>query len=627
MTEKHPHPLTRIGTGIVGLMVVFLILVAVNVILQNLRLRTDLTQEQLYSLSAGSISTLRKLERPVTLKLFFNRTNPAVPAGLKAYARQVEDLLREYELAARGRVTVETYDPRMDSEDEEWARKYGLPGQQLEMFGPSLYFGLVAVSGGEEAALPALDPRMQHLLEFNITRLIHTVTNPHKPMVGVFSSLPVLGRQPGFAMPGQPQPQPKPAWFAFEDLKQLADLQEIEALDEGVPPGLDVLIVVHPKHLEPREVFAIDQYVLGAGRLILLLDPMAFSDDSAAQASPFGRPDMSSDLPDLLAAWGVGYDPGTVVADMAAGTPMRTGNNQIERSPVVLTYGRDHMNAQEITTAGLETIRLAFAGVLTDLTDNALTVTPLITTSPDAMLADAMLLQMGPEALRRESRPAGGPQSVALRLAGTFRTAFPDGRPPDDPADDDAGSPDALSEGQSVVAIIADVDMLHNDVCVEEINFFGQRAYRPLTENLVFFANLVEQMSGSEDLISIRSRGVFNRPFTRVDAIERQALARWQETEAELESRLRTTQQRLRELQQAESEDQRFLLTDRQRREIESFRQEEFRLRQNLQEVRRNLNREIEALGLRLKALNIALMPALVAAIGIVVGLYRSRRN
>ena len=131
--------------GMAGILVVLAILIAANVIISSLRARVDLTEENLYTLSDGTRNVLKGLDRKVTLKLFFSSSDPAIPVQLKSYGDQVMDLLQEYRKAAGSKVKVEEYDPSPDSDAEEWAQKYGIPGQQLGMMGPTIYFGLVVV--------------------------------------------------------------------------------------------------------------------------------------------------------------------------------------------------------------------------------------------------------------------------------------------------------------------------------------------------------------------------------------------------------------------------------------------------------------------------------------------------
>ena len=621
--------------GLVGLIVVLVILVAVNIIIGNLRLRADLTEEDLYTLSEGSRNVLNTLDRPVTLKLFSNADAPEVPVYLKRYAKQVEDLLTEYKIRSDGKVSVEKYDPEPDSEEEEWARRYGISGQPLDMFGSPLYFGLVAVSGDREDVIPALDPRTEGLLEYHITRLVYRVTNPDKPVVGVLSSLPVFG-SPAMPpqMPGQPQPPQQEPWLAFSELESDYDVREIDPPVAQIDPAIQALVVVHPKELDDETLFAIDQYVLGGGHLMLFVDPMNAADMESSQRGPMGMNRTPSNLEPLLDTWGVGYDPAGVVADFRSATRVRGMGNQVEDSPVWLTMDADNINQDDIITTQLELIMLPFAAGLSDETGEEVTFTPLFQTSDGAGRVNAMTAQFGSAAVRRDFQPIGTSLTLAARLTGTFRTAFPEGPPETEDDDAEASSAaatdaqqDRLQKGDSVVLVIADADMIHDRFTVEELNFLGSVAHRPLNDNLTFFANALEQLAGSTDLIGIRSRGKFNRPFDRVVALRQKAMADWQEREAELEERLRETQRQLREMEQAKDANQRFILTEQQQKAIEQFRNEEIRIKDQLKEVRKNLRKDIEALGVKVKVVNVAAMPLLVALAGIGFYLFRRTRQ
>ena len=632
MNKEKAHPIHKAIAGLIGGAILVAVLAAVTIIIGNLRLRVDLTEEKLYSLSDGTRQVLKKLDGPVTLNLFFNSSNPNVPMPLKNFAMQVEDLLEEYRIASKGKVRIVKFDPKPDSDAEEWARKYGIAGQPIEMFGPPIYFGLVAVSGKAEETLANLDPRTQQMLEYNITRMISSVATPSKPVLGVFSSLPVLGapRSP-YPMPGQPQGQD--AWVAFQDLQQNYDVRPVRDLDTGtIDPAIGTLIVVHPKNLSPKAEYAIDQFVLGGGKVIMFVDPFSFADQAATPPQGgYQMPQVSSDAPALLKAWGVGYDVAKVLSDSSAGTPMRMGDNRIERNPVVLTYGKDNVAADDILTARLESVRAACAGILRDETSEDIEARSLIVSSDAAGTVDAMTARLGADAVRRQMMRTGTPQNIALLLKGTFTTAFPDGAPDED-VDEEASTdskpetkPASLSKGTSVVLVVADADMLFDPICVEPLNFFGQSAFRPLNDNMAFFANAVESLSGSEDLIGIRSRGTFNRPFIEVDRREAEAVQRWQSKEADLVAKLRDAQTQLAKLQAQKDEDQRFILSDQQKEAVAAFRREEFKISKELKQVRKNLRKDIEALGVTIKAINIALMPILVCMVGIGYGLRRRR--
>lgn len=617
-----------ISRGAVILLALFVALVAINVIIKNLRLRKDFTQEKLYSLSEGSRNLLAGLDQPVTLKFFFNESNARVPSVLRNYAKQVEDLLTEYRIAAKGNIVIQKLDPKPDSDEEEWARKYGIAGQSLEMFGPPLYFGLVASAGTLEAVLPGLDPNMQQQLEFNISRMIHQVVNPKKTVIGVISSLPVLGNAPPpNAGPRPSHATPSAAWIAFQELQKDNDVREINTPEDGIPTDVDVLIIVHPKNLSPQAQFAIDQHVLRGGRTLVFVDPMSVADQEAGgEMSPYGMPQIESDLPVLFKAWGVGYQPSRILADYTAATPMRTPEGGIENNATVVTYGTNPLSEENIMTAGLQSLRAAFAGTLQDKSGGSLKVTPLIATSAQAGSVTAMDVRRGGQAIRDAFTAEPERQYLAMQFSGHFKTAFPEGRPRDtatETAKEDAvktTEAEALKEGDSVVIVVADVDMLFDPICVEAANFFGQTVHRPLNDNLAFFANMVDSLAGGSDLINIRSRTGFNRPFSRVDALEAKAINRWREKEAQLEASLREAQQQINQLQSGKQADQRFILSDGQREAIERFKQHEFEVRQQLKSVRRSLSHDIEVLGIKVKILNIALLPLLVGIGGILYG-------
>ena len=624
----------KVSGGLAGLVALLAILIAANVILSKARIRADFTGEKVYTLSSGSKAVLKKLDQDVTLKLFFSSSLPEVPPYLKNYAKEVDDLLQEYAIASGGRVTIEKYDPRPDSEAEEWAQRYGISGQPLDMFGSSVYFGLAAVMGNSEAVIPSLDPQTEELLEYSITRLIYRLAHPEKPAVGVISSLPVMGRRGmPFAMPGQPRPPSVPPWLVFQDVSGDYDLREIPTTASRIDDDIKALVVVHPKDLPEPLLYAIDQFVLRGGRVLAFVDPMCVADMEASGPSPFGMPRASSDMKPLFAAWGVTYEPEKVVADMRAASSIVVAQDRTEKSPVCLTLGPKNLSHKDILTSPLESIMLPFGGALSAESTKDMTVTPLISSSESSCTVNSMMAQSGGQELRAAFRSGGVPITLALRLTGKFKTAFPDGKPQPAPAqegetpskpEEQAGGP-GLKEGQSTVILVADVDMIVDRFCVQELSFLGAKAQQPLNDNLNFFANALEQVAGSSDLIGIRSRGRFSRPFDRVLALQEKAMMAWQEKEKDLEDELKQTQEQLREMQAGKDKNQRFILSQQQKQALASFREKEIEIKRDLKEVRKNLRSDIERLGVEVKVANIAIVPLFVSIAGVGFGLYRRR--
>jgi ABC-type uncharacterized transport system involved in gliding motility auxiliary subunit len=621
--------LAKASGGAIGLAAVGAIIVAVNVILSNVGARVDLTEEKLYTLSEGTVSLLDKLDQPVTLKLYFSSSSPRVPSQLKTFAKQVEDLLREYRGHSNGHITIEKHDPRPDSDAEEWAQKYGVAPQQVEMFGNPMYLGLVAVSGDEERVIPAFDPSQEQLLEYNITRLIYRLMHPEKPVLGVISSIPIMGAQqpPAYGMPPQ-QPQQQP-WVAIQTIRRDYDLRELTPPVTEVSADIKALVIVHPKDLDDGTLFAIDQFVLRGGHVMMMVDPLSIADQPPQQMpGRFNMPDRSSDAQKLFAAWGVGYAADQVVADRKAATNLRMQNNQIEQSFVALTLVTNNISRSEILTAQLDAMTLPYAGYFSDRTADDLTFTPLLFSSDDSGTVNSRTAQFGAAAVQREYKDSAVRLNMAVRLSGSFRTAFPEGHPDRGEESEDAEKDvNLLAEGTSTVILVGDVDLIFDPVCVEEVNMFGFRQHRARNDNLSFFANAVELAAGSQDLVAIRSRGRHNRPFGRVMALQAAAMREQQGRQVELEDKLREAQGKLQELQAGKGSDQQFILSPEQQEAIANFRKEEVRVRKELKEVRKSLRRDVEHLGVWVKVINIALMPLLVSIAGVTFGLYRRKHN
>ena len=624
--ETTTNRFLKLSGGAIGLVMVLAILVAANVILHQFRLRADLTSEKLYTLSDGTRHVLQKLDSDVTLMFFFNTSSPEVPVPLKAFAQQVEDLLKEYASASQGRVHIEKYDPKPDSDAEDLAQRYGLEGQMLPPAGPTLFIGLVARSGDRQATLPMIDPRTGELLEYNITRLVHRVTTTHKPVVGVMSSLPVLGTPTSPTMPPSHRRKAQPAWAAFRDLPQDYTVRPIPTSTETIDADVDTLVVVHPKGLEDKTLFAIDQFVLRGGRLLAFVDPFCVADeDSTQDMNPYGGmgASRSSSLDKLFTAWGVHYEPGKVVADIEAATQVRERNNSVQQSPYYLSLRKPNLAKGDVLTTPVNSLMMVMAGAFTGEPATGLKTIPLVTSSGKSALCDTMMLNYDPDSYRRQFRNNSKSYTLAVRLEGTFKTAFPEGMPGE--AGTNTASASFLKESKTGghVILVADVDMLYNPFCVQELNLFGYQGFQPFNDNINLLANMVEQLGGSADLIGVRCRGTLNRPFTRVLALQAEAQSRWMEQEQELEGKLQASQQRIEELQRQKDDKQRFILSPEQNRELEGIRGEVLKYKQELKQVRRNLREDIETLGMDVKVINIFAVPGLVALTGLGFALVR----
>ena len=600
----------------IGLVIIAVIVAAADVVLANLPLRVDLTAEKLYTISEGSKAVLAKLDADVTLKYYVSESAADMPVNLKTYAKQVENLLKEYERASGGRLVLEAYDPKPDSDAEEWAQRYGVEPRNVNPFGSPVYFGAVAVCGDREETLPRLAPETEATLEYDLTRLVTRVAWPERPVVGVMTSLDgVLGG--GYQQPG---------WAAFSELAKDYDVRPVETDVEAIDSDVNALVVLHAKDLSDKTLYAIDQFVLGGGRLIACVDPLSIKDLVAArqkespQMMQMGG-DGPSTLGKLFESWGVKFDTSKLACDLSASTKLSMGSGAAEDNPAFLSLGAKNMDEGDLLVSRLTQVMFPFAGALKwEGDDDALKFTPVITTSKDhSCLVDRWSVQFGMDMLVRQLTPDGESRTLAARIDGTFKTAYPQG--PDGTNDVSK----ALSEGKSSVLVFADSDFLADDFCVRILRTpFGNMA-QLMNDNLALFSNVIEQFAGREELIGVRSRGKSNRPFVVVDELEAQALSKWQRKEAQLRDELQQTQQRLNALQQQKSGNERMILSKAQQDEIVRFRKVQADTRRQLKNVRKELTSEIDSLGLRLKIYNIVLVPVLVVLFGLFRGYLRKR--
>ena len=605
--------------GAIGLVLVAVIAVAADVVLAKLPLRADLTAERLYTLSEGSRAVLGQLDKDVTLKYFVSSSAAEMPMALKTYATQVENLLEEYDRAAGGALAIEKFDPKPDSDAEEWAQRYGVEPQSVNPFGSPIYIGLVAVCGDKEETLGTLTPRTEATLEYDITRLVTRVAWPERPVVGVMTSVEgVLAKADPRMMQMRRPPQ---GWAAFGELAKDYDVREVPPTVEEIDPAVKTLVVLHAKNLTDKTLYAIDQFVCRGGKLIACVDPMSLKTllSQPQNQMMMGGGNEPSTLGKLFEAWGVTFDPKQITCDLAAATKLNNGQGMVNDEPAFLTLGADNMEKSDLLVSRLTQVMFPFAGAFAfDGKDSDLVFTPVITTSSEhSAETDAMGMMMGGGS--RSAKPDGKARVVAARLSGTFKTAFPKG--PDGTND----VSNAVASGKSAVMLFADSDFLADDFCVRLLRTpFGNMA-QPMNDNLALFSNVIEQFAGRAELIGVRTRGASNRPFTVVDRLEAEAMAKWQKKEAELQSRLAEAQRRISELQSQKSGSERMLLSREQQQEIVKFRKAQAETRRELKGVRKELTADIDSLGARLKGINIALMPALVVLFGLFRGFLRKR--
>lgn len=595
--------------------------------------RIDLTENNLYTLSEGTKNLLEDIDEPINLYFYFSDEATAGMPSLRSYAARVREMLEEFEDQAGDRIRLRTIDPLPFSEEEDRAAQFGLQGVGLGSTTDPVYLGLAGTNSvGDEEVISFFQPDKEAFLEYDIARLISTLANPERSVIGLVS---------GVDMGGQFDPQRQqmlPPWMVYQQAQQLFEIRNLGTSFTEIGEDVGLLWIVQPKDLPTDTLYAIDQFVMRGGKALIFVDPVADTDPASTEGMPQGMPPMGqgSALPALFDAWGVEFSEDQVVADAQLALQISGMDGRPVYHYGYLGVTDAYMSADDIITADLNVVNLATAGYLAMAEDAAATMEPLLLSSEatETMAATRFSFLPDPSSLQTDFVPGGQQYVLAARISGNLQSAYPDGPPPDavSSADEDAPAPESAAEhiNESVqpanLIIVGDVDMLGDNLWVQVQNFFGQRIANTFASNGAFAINALENLAGSSDLIGVRSRASFTRPFTRVEELRVEAEAKFRETEERLQAELDETERRLAELQSAREDSGSLLLTAEQQAEIDRFIDQRAEIRRELRAVQRGLDEDIEQLGTVLKIINIALMPLLLAIV-VLIALWRRNRR
>jgi len=589
--------------------------------------RLDLTANHLYTTAPGSDRILKSLKEPINLYFFYSEKPATQMPDIATYGVRVREFLEEIVARSGGKVRLHVVDPQPFSEDEDRASELGVHGRPLDAAGNQLYFGLAGTNSTDgHQAIEFFDPKKEEFLEYDVVKLIYQLASPKKPVVGWLSSLPMTT---GF---DQQTGQMREPWAIYSQAQQLFDVRPVDAASGKIDPDVNVLVIAHPKNLTAAMQFAIDQYALRGGHIAMFVDPLADADQSGADPqNPMAamQADKSSQPGPLLAAWGVQFNPKQVVADR--GHALQVSTRQSD-SPVlhlgILGLNSSDFTRGDVITAGLSSVNVATAGNLEPMKDTKTKFEPLLVSSTDAALlpVERFAMLFDPNTLRDGFKPTGKRYTMGARVVGNVKTAFPAGPP--------AGV--TLPAGQSALkesakplnlVVFADTDMLTDYLWVHAQSVFGQRVEQVFANNGDLVLNTLDNLAGSADLISVRGRASFSRPFDRVEQLRHVADDQFRAKERELEQQLRDTEEKLTALQSRRNDKSAMILSPEQEKELDNFQDEKLRIRKELRAVRAGLDKDIKGLGNELKIVNIIVVPIVFAVVALLIGLWRRRQR
>ena len=615
--------------GLLVLAVLFLVInMAGNTLFTNLR--ADLTENELFTLTQGTRNVVGKIEEPITMYLFYSdKASEGVPQ-LRTYATRVKELLQEYAQLSNGKVVLNIVDPVPFSEEEDQAAGYGLQGVPVGGTGENIYFGLAASNAvGDTEIIPFFQPQREQFLEYDVTKLIHTLSNPKKAVIGVITQLPMFG---GFDIETT---QMTKAWAIITQMRQLFEIKQLDVAAKSIDSDVDILMVVHPKNLSQATLYAIDQFVMRGGNALFFVDPHSEIDTPVRQQnSPLEvEGSRTSNLSPLLETYGIEYDPTSVVLDRKYALTVGGAHQGQSRHYALLGINQENIDSEDVISSELELISVGVAGHIKVKEGSDTKIIPIVTSSDDAALIEAVRFRFLPDLgqLSENFKPTGENYTFVARAQGILSSAFPEGAPKASSEDEEEQkSPDehiAQTSEETNLLVVADTDLLSDRMWVQVQEFFGQQILNSWANNGDLLINSLDNLVGSTDLISIRGRETSARPFTKVNEIRLAADQKFRATEESLQAKLAETEKKLVALQQQRDDTNTLALSPEQEAEIEKFQQDKIQVRKELRQVRHNLNLDIEKLGSKIKFINIGLMPIIISILALLLSFIRRARR
>ncbi len=617
-------------TSTTGLALAAALFVAI-IILANATLtswRLDLTENKLFTLSEGTLNILHTLEEPVRLDFYFSQKAMLGYPALMNYGVRVRDMLLEYEAHSNGMLELNIIDPEVFSEEEDQAVASGMQSVPLNNAGDRAYFGLLGTnSTDDEKIIPFFQSSKESALEYDITKLLYNLAYPEKRVIGIISSLPIYGDEK----------QKLPRWTITDMIEEFFEVRDLGTNTRNLD-GIDVLMIIHPKDLKDETLFAIDQYVLNGGKAMIFVDPLAEGDRSKpADPDSSVLPDLDSDLNKLTEQWGITVLDQKIVGDINAAMHVQTRSATGPQEVIYLPWLRlaeESFNQDDFATSQINVIHMGTTGIIEKNEGSTIQFTPLIESTKQSMQLDRdfLFIQRDPKIILDNFKSEEKKQVIAARIQGHAKSAFPEGLLDDEGNRKDNDDASLISEGDINVIVIADTDILNDMFWIRNKPYFGMSLPQAIANNGDFVINALENLAGSSDLASLRTRGEFTRPFERVETIRRQAELEYREREQNLMATLEEAEQKIRTLQQeqgtgTEAGEGALLLTPEQSAEIERFQTQRIETRKQLRAVQHDLKKNIESLGAKLRFFNIALLPLLIILISIGTGVYRVTRH
>lgn len=612
MTKKNK----TIITTILGIIAFIAIIINANYLLKTaFPGYLDVTSDHMYTLSKGTKNILQKLDSPVTIRFYFSYSNKKVPTFIKAYSSRIEKLLKMYETASRGKIIVETYDTTPETDSENSAIIDKIQPLYINNTPEKFYFGINVSSLDENRTISFLSTESEKTIEYDITHAVFDVSHPQKTEIGIISSLPVFGSD-NILPTGQNRQTPD--WIFLQELKNSFNVINILQEPEKLNNYISVLLIINPQDIDEEILKKIDDYLENGGNLIIFTDPYCISQMLTAKPNPFSemKPQAGySTFADFFNAWGISFsNPDEVV--IAPENAYHDPSEPADRiHPAILSLTSANMNQDEIMTSGLSKVNLVFTGSFNYVKNSDIAVIPIIQTSSNTENYNNFSVYTPVTEIMENYKSSNKNQNLILKLTGHFNSIF-----------HNTIQNDSNINKKSTVLLIGDADMLFNSFCVGREEVGSKILLKPINNNIDFVLNAVDQLSGSQDIIGLRTRKTKERNFIKFDEIYNSSAEQYRDKLNSLQKKLSETENYLQKLQGEQPSGETLRLSSSQINEIQLQRKQENQLKKEIASIYQKTQNKVEKLKNSIIFYNTVLIPIILILIGIIIAILRKRK-
>ena len=614
---------------ILALIPLIIIFLSINIIGSTLfsNIRIDVTEDKVFTLSKETLPIFQNIKEPIVIRVYFSKTLGEASPQHGIFFQRIRDILKQYSSISDGMLQIQYFDPEPFSDVEDRAVGFGLQAVPLGPGGEAGYFGLAATnSTDDQEVIPFFNLERDSFIEYDLTKLVYTLSNPNQPKIGLITSLPVDGGMiPGMGGMGG---TPTPPWQIMDQMREFFEVERLDSDLDEISDEIDVLVLAQPDDLTSSAAYVVDQWVLRGGKAMLFIDPNFESANNPMAQSE--KNIENSPANKLLQAWGLELETNVVAGDIeyAVRVNASMGNKPvISDYPAWINLEGSLINNEDAITGDLNNITVGSSGVLSIIQETGLEIRPLLKTSEKSMRIDSEKISAMPDIVEifRDFISSGEELLLAARISGQATSAFD---PPEDIRNDEAKNLDHIDKSKEdiQVIVVADSDILADRFWVQESNFLGQRVMIPTADNASFLINGLENLTGTPALSSLRGRGQLSRPFLVIEELRLRAEQNFRSKENALLQRLETLESQIGAIEIKGEKDSDSLISEDDTRTIQNYRSEILSTRKELREVQRSLRSDIENLEGLLKFINIALIPIIFGILMVFISLQRKRK-